>query len=110
MNPRITTLFAASTVMGQASAATQPGSAGFAGVVGSLSPLHWALIAVALALAVGLVVLRVRRNRATHAAPAYDMQPTMFAHTVMAENSINQRTVPQPLAPHPHADQVWTSQ
>ncbi|WP_296509122.1 hypothetical protein [Rhodoferax sp.] len=109
MTPRITALFAASTVMGQASAATQPGSAGFAGVVGSLSPLHWALIAVSLALVVGLVILRVRRNRAARAMTSLDMQPTMFAHTVMADNSINQRTVPQPLAPHPHADQVWTS-
>jgi hypothetical protein len=107
MTPRLNALFAAASVFGHATVFAQTG---LAGVVWGLSELHWALIAVALALAIGLVVLRVRRRRALQKASAYDAQPTMFAHTMVVESSMNQRTLPQPLAPHPHADQVWTTQ
>ncbi len=33
-----------------------------------------------------------------------------FAHTVMVDHNAPERTLPQPLAPHPHADQVRTGQ
>ena len=107
MTSRFNALFAAASVFGHATVFAQTG---LAGVVWGMSELHWALIAVAFALAIGLVVLRVRRRRALQQASAYDMQPTMFAHTMVVESSMNQRTLPQPLAPHPHADQVWTTQ
>ena len=110
MTPRFTALFTAGTALGHTPVFAQTGETGLAGVVRGLSELHWALIAVAFALAIGLVVLRVRRRRALQQASAYDMQPTMFAHTMVVESSMNQRTLPQPLAPHPHADQVWTTQ
>ena len=110
MTPRFNALFAAASVFGPATVFAQTGQTGLAGVVWGLNELHWALVAVAFALAIGLVVLRVRRRRALQQASAYDMQPTMFAHTMVVESSMNQRTLPQPLAPHPHADQVWTTQ
>ncbi len=110
MTPRFTALFAAGSALGHAPVFAQTAGTALSGMLSGLSGVHWGLIALALAMAIGLVLQRMRRQRALKEARLYDLQPTMFAHTMVVESNLNQRTLPQPLAPHPHADQVWTTQ
>lgn len=55
---------------------------------------------VAALLGVGVFIWRKKR-KSRHMAED-------FAHTMLVERNAPSRTLPQPLAPHPHADQVWT--
>ena len=62
----------------------------------------WKVGAIAVAAFGGGILNWFKKRKAAKADDG-------FAHTVMVDRDAPERTLPQPLAPHPHADQVSTN-